>query len=275
MDKTEVFIQSTPAPANKRRQEYLDRGFLFLPGLIDSESLSLLQSCMTEAVDASRGLSESNHQFSLGKGHSAETPNLEKVAFVDDLVPDCWNFCRDSIITDLAEEILGSDLRFGDISIDYKWAEGDVGVKWHQDIAFYPHANMDTCQFMLAMSDVCHNQGSLQIIPGSHKDKVYPHYPNYGNWTGAIEESDLCHAKTDNAIELCGPVGSVSVHHGCTIHRSMQNSGFEGRPVFLITYCAADAVPYTTGPFLSSHFGEMIRGVISQAQPYQIADLLL
>ena len=257
------------------RKSYFNQGYLYLPELIDDESLGLLQASMAKAVALSRDLTESNQQFILGEGHSSSHPKLKQVAFIDDIDVDCWEFCRDSIITDIAEDILGPDLRFGDVSIDFKWAEGEVGVEWHQDIAFYPHANVGTCQFMVAMTDVNREQGPLQIISGSHKNKVYAHYPNIGNWTGAIEESELRSAGVGDVAELCGPAGSVSLHHSCTIHRSAPTNGFKGRPVFMITYCAADAIPYTTGPYLSSHYGEMVRGRLASPAPQLEPDLNL
>ena len=44
-------------------------------------------------------------------------------------------------------------------------------------------------------------------------------------------------AGVENAIELTGPAGLVSVHHGCTIHGSSRNDSISGRPasrIFLI-----------------------------------------
>ena len=110
------------------------------------------------------------------------------------------------------------------------------------------------------MADIGSEQGPLQVVPGSHKYEIYQHYDSEGQWTGAITECDLVKAGLDTAVELSGLAGSVSVHHSCTIHGSEQNLSKLGRPVFVITYSAADAIPYTTAPYPSSHYGELVRG---------------
>ena len=71
---------------------------------------------------------------------------------------------------------------------------------------------------------------------------------------------DLSAAGVENAIELTGLAGLVSVHHGCTIHGSSRNDSISGRPAFVITYTAADAMPYTAPPYPSSHYRALVRG---------------
>ena len=85
-------------------------------------------------------------------------------------------------------------------------------------------------------------------------------YNESNEWTGTICQADLSAAGVDNAIDLTGPAGSVSVHHGCTIHGSDRNNSNCGRPVFVITYTAADAMPYTAPPYPSSHYRALVRG---------------
>ena len=53
----------------------------------------------------------------------------------------------------------------------------------------------------------------------------------------------------------------MSVHHSRTIHGSGQNHSQWGRPALVITYSAADAVPYTAPAYPSSHYGRLVRGV--------------
>ena len=179
---------------------------------------------------------------------------------MDDLNEACWRFCKDSVVTDIACDLLGPNIRFRDVFINFKWAEGGAGVKWHQDFAFYPHTNTSTCQFLLALEDVGKEQGPLKIVPNSHTGPIYPHYDESGVWTGAISSTDLAQAGIDNAIELSGPAGSLSVHHSCAIHGSAPNQSPKSRPMLVITYSAADAIPYTAAPYPSSHYGELVRG---------------
>lgn len=269
MNPEEILSCPTQLLNQDQRQHYFDQGYLLLPELIDKAELESLRAIMDGAIELSRTVSQSNQQFDLELRHSAENPRLRRVAYVDDLDAKCWNFCRDSLITDIAEDLLGPNIRFRDVFINFKWAGGGAGVKWHQDIAFYPHTNVGTCQFLLAMDDISSEQGPLQVIPASHTGPIYQHYDAKGQWTGAIDDDDLTRAGLDKAIELTGPAGSVSVHHSCTIHGSARNLSVTGRPVFVITYSAADAIPYTTAPYPSSHYGALVRGSQPQYAHHQ------
>ena len=110
------------------------------------------------------------------------------------------------------------------------------------------------------LEEVCSEQGPLQVIPASHKGPIFEHYDESNEWTGAIGPADLSTAGVDNATELTGPAGTVSVHHCCTIHGSSCNNSASGRPAFVMTYTAADAMPYTAPPYPSSHYRVLVRG---------------
>jgi len=243
-----------------QREFYFDQGYLCLPELISYSAIESLREAMNRVIDLSKEITLSNHQFDLENRHSNKAPRLRRVAFVDDLDEELWSLCSNSVITNIAVDILGPDVRFRDLFINFKWAGGGAGVKWHQDIAFYPHTNLGTCQFLLALEDVESAQGPLQVIPGSHKGPIYAHYDAKDKWTGAICSQDLSTAGINKAIELTGKAGSISVHHSCTIHGSAQNMSALGRPMLVVTYSAADAIPYTTPPYPSSHYGALVRG---------------
>lgn len=228
--------------------------------MIDEQRLATLRTALARVVDASRELTQSSNSFDLEKGHTTENPRLRRATYVDDFDPTIWDVCSKSVIPDIATDILGPNIRFREIMANFKWAGGGAEVKWHQDIAFYPHTNVGACQFLLFLEDVGLEQGPLQVLPGSHKGPIYEHYDAQREWTGAIKDSDLANAKISKAVTLTGKAGTVSVHHSCTIHGSSSNMSTSSRPAFVITYSAADAIPYTAPPYPSSHYGELVRG---------------
>ncbi len=256
-------ILSTPANAltSTQRSLFHKEGYLVLPEIVDKHQLDILHCTMNKAIELSRGVSISNQQFDLEQGHCAEYPRLRRVAFADDLDSACWDFCANSIVTDIAADLLGPNVRFRDVFINFKWADGGAGVKWHQDIAFYPHTNTNTCQFLLALDDVTAEQGPLKVIPRSHKGQIYQHYDESRTWTGSISDKHLDAAGVENAIDLTGLAGTLSVHHSCTIHGSDANVSDQGRPMLVITYSSADAIPYTHAPYPSSRYGALVRGI--------------
>jgi hypothetical protein len=223
-----------------QRKFFFEQGYQVFPELIDKQQLDRLRSALVKIVDASRAINQSNNRIDLEYGHSAQNPRLRRATYLDDI---------------------GPNIRFRDLMANFKWADGGAEVKWHQDLPFYPHTNAGTCQFLLMLEDVGPEQGPLQVIPGSHKGPIFEHYNEDGEWTATIREQDLIDAGIDEAVALTGLAGTVTVHHSCTIHGSAQNTSTAGRPVLVISYSAADAIPYTAAPYPSNHYGALVRGV--------------
>ena len=260
MDRKEILNQPPCALAQEQRELLYEQGYLALPGLIGEKDLKQMREALDRVVDRTRELSVSSNMFDLEKGHSADNPRLRRATYIDDMEPVFWDLCSSSVLTDIAADLLGPNIRFREIMANFKWAGGGAEVKWHQDIVFYPHTHVGTCQFLVMLEDVGMEQGPLQVIPGSHKGPIIEHYDADRNWTGAISESDLDKLPLDEAVALTGPAGTVTVHHSCAIHGSTQNMSNKGRPAFVITYAAADAIPYTAPPYPSSHYGMLVRG---------------
>ena len=261
MTPAQILSQPTCHLAQAQRELFYDQGYLTLPDLIDEQQLNRLRTALANVVDASRAISHSSNRIDLEKGHSAQNPRLRRATYLDDIDAVFWELCADSVITDIAADILGPNIRFRDLMANFKWAHGGAEVKWHQDLPFYPHTNAGTCQFLLMLEDVDLDQGPLQVIPGSHKGPIFEHYDEDGEWTATIREQDLINAGIDRAVALTGSAGSATVHHSCTIHGSAQNTSASGRPVLVISYSAADAIAYTAAPYPSSHYGTLVRGV--------------
>ena len=260
MSSQDILKQPALFLTQNQRELYFEQGYLMFPGLISTSELEVFRVLVSKIVDSTRTITSSSNKIDLEKGHTAENPRLRRVTYVDDKDPDFWRLCADSVIPDVAADLLGPDVRFRDMMLNFKWADGGAEVKWHQDICFYPHTHLGTMQFLVFLEDVSSEQGPLQVIPARHKGPIFEHYNEANEWTGTTCQADLSAAGVDNAIDLTGPAGTVSVHHGGTIHGSDQNNSNCGRPVFLITYTAADAMPYTAPPYPSSHYRTLVRG---------------
>jgi hypothetical protein len=242
------------------RAFYDSRGYLCKPGLVSGSQLQELRAAIAKLVETSRRISTADGVFDLENGHSAENPRLRRVAFVDDLDPVFWEFASNSVVTDMAADLLGPDLTFRECLINFKWSRGGQEVKWHQDIPFYPHTNLSTAQFLVFIEDVIPEQGPLQVIPGSHRGEVYDHYDEDESWLGYIRDNLLAAVALDQAEELTGPAGTVTAHHCATVHSSRPNTSARPRPALVIGYNAEDARPYTAPAYPSSHHGQVIRG---------------
>jgi ectoine hydroxylase len=246
------------------KAEFDSSGYLCRQQLVAESDLSVLRAAVDRLIEKSRSISQSDGVFDLETGHTADNPRLRRVAFLDDLDSVFWEFAADSVVTDLARDLFGRDITFRESLINFKWSGGGSEVKWHQDIPFYPHTNLSLAQFLVFLDDIGAEQGPLQVLPGSHLGKIYDHYDSHGNWLGYIPGQVAKQIPLDQAVEVTGPAGTVSVHHCATIHGSRPNLSPKPRPVLILGYNAEDARPYTAAAYPSSHHGQVVRGEPAQ-----------
>ena len=96
-----------------------------------------------------------------------------------------------------------------------------------------PHTISDVVRDILAVGvlidDMAPENGPLMVYPGSHKGPVYDHHVD-GVFAGAIlpQENGLDPA---DAVQLTGPAGSVSIHHGRIVHGSALNTSDRARRI--------------------------------------------
>ena len=239
---------------------FFDQGYLVKKSIISLEWTVKLNTAINKLVDQSRQLTKSNGTFDLEKNHTAESPRLRRISYLDDLDPIFWDFCMNSNLPDIAVDLFGPNIRFRECMINIKWSDGGSEVKWHQDISFYPMTNSSVAQHLVLLKDVGIEQGPLQVVPESHKQKIYDHYDDNDNWLGYINNKKLESANIKKAISLTGNTGTVTVHHCKTIHASKKNLSQFGRPVLIVGYASCDNFPYTPAAYVSSHYGMVVRG---------------
>ena len=256
----QINSRSPSVISQEQRDFYYDEGYLCFPGLIGSDWLDPLRSALADIVELTRDYTCSTRKVDIEPDHSAENPRIRRVAYLDEFNPIFWQLCTDSVVPDIAVDLLGPNLKFRELMINFKWADGGAEVKWHQDLVFYPHTHAGTLQFLLLLDGATPDQGPLQVIPGSHKGEIFAHYEAERNWTGTISKRDLDSIEMDQAVSLAGPPGTLSVHHSRTIHGSAVNQSSTSRPAFVITYSAADAIPYTAPAYPSVNYSTLVRG---------------
>lgn len=259
--RQEDILSLPPTVLNQdERRFYFDEGYVVKQRAIEPDWIGRLNDGLSKLIDNTCTMTRSDGTYDLESGHSRDNPRLRRIAFLDDLDPVFWEFCKDSILPDLAADLLGPDVRFRECLINFKWADGGQEVKWHQDLPFYPLTNTSVAQFLVCLNDVGPEQGPLQVVPGSHKGPFYDHYDKDDNWLGYIPDDKLADAGLERAVDLVGPAGTVTVHHCAALHASQANLSKLGRPVLIVTYCACDAMAHTPAAYRSSHYQTVVRG---------------
>jgi ectoine hydroxylase-related dioxygenase (phytanoyl-CoA dioxygenase family) len=245
----------------EQRRFYFAQGYLHLPGFLDHAWLAKLTALMEAFIDESRDCSHSDAKFDLDVGHSAATPRLRRLCQPVAHHSLFWELASDSPITDVAEDLLGPDIKFHHSKLNFKWAAGGQEVKWHQDLPFWPHTNDSVLTIGVYLADVDETMGPMGVVPGSHRGEIFSLYDDHHVWTGAIGPTDIARAGLERAVYLKGPAGSVTVHHCRTVHGSRPNRHPAcSRPLLLQSYSSADAIPVTPYVMPSRFDGAIVRG---------------
>ncbi len=243
-----------------QRESYFENGYLLAESIVPMDWVERMRKVTEEMVEQSRSVAKSDGVFDLEPGHGPETPRLRRLTSPVDQHPEYWTFASQSVIVDIAADLVGPNVKFHHSKLNFKWAEGGEEVKWHQDIQAWPHTNYSPLTIGVYLYDVGPEQGPLGVIPGSHEGELFDHFNDKEQWVGCVLDEDLPRVARDKAEFLMGPAGSVTVHNCRTVHGSRPNLSDQGRPLLLNVYSAADAMTYSANPIPSPHEGAIVRG---------------
>jgi hypothetical protein len=253
--------QHSPLVLEQRmRERYFEDGFLTVPSYIGGAWLDRLRAVVAAKIEESRALTASDDQFDLAPDHTAEKPNIRRLRKAVDQHPELWAFAQDASVVDLVADLLGPDVRFHSSKLNFKWSDGGEPVRWHQDIQAWPHTNCAVLTFGVYLDDTGPEQGPLTALPGTHRGTIFDQFDDDGRWTGAVTARDVTTLRTDTAVDLCGPAGTVVLLHCRVVHGSAANFSPRMRPLLLNVYAAADALPMTPLPAPTSRTGLLVRG---------------
>ncbi len=243
-----------------QRARYFADGFLVLPDYVQPAWLARLQAATAELLERSREVSRSNHVFVLEEGHSAAHPRLHRVTSPQDQHPDIWAFFTDPVMTDLAADVVGPDVKFHHAKLNVKSEQGTRGFKWHQDIPGWPHTDYSPVTIGVYLDGCAPDQGPLTCVRGSHLGKLHSMYDEAGNFVVHIRESEIPDFPPEMIEPALGDPGTTLLLNCRTIHGSMENRADRARPLLLPVYSSADSFAYTASPITSPHMGDIVRG---------------
>ena len=149
-------------------------------------------------------------------------------------------FLSDPLV-DVAEQVLGPDVAlFVTYAISKRPGDG-LEVRWHQDAAYWPITPMRTFTLWLAVDDSDHENGCMQAIPGSHRDRVVRDHEidQSGRTTLPLGLDGI---DADGAVDVEVEAGSFSAHDPFVLHGSNPNRSTRRRCGITIKYIATDVV---------------------------------
>lgn len=218
---------------------YRTNGYIVVENVISAEEIAELRRVTDEFVEKSREVTEHTKVFDLEPGHTPEAPRLRRLKNPAVLHPIYDRMLRHDYILDSVSQLIGQNIRHQACKLNMKSAGFGSPVEWHQDFAFGGDTtNDDMLSVGLAIDDMTQENGCLLFVPGSHKGPIYNHYQN-DVFVGAITDPNF---KPDNAVPIEVKAGGITIHHTRTLHASAPNVTGQSRRLFLLQYCAADAL---------------------------------
>lgn len=220
---------------------YRENGYLVLENRVPIHLIESIRSEIARFSEEAAGLTESNDRLDLEDSHTPDDPRIRRIKLphsISDVV-------RELMISDYilapARDLIGPDLRLHTTKLNMKSANFGAAIEWHQDLAFYPHSNDDVLAIGVIIDDMQSENGPLMVFPGSHKGPIHDHHVD-GVFAGAMDLA-ACGYDLADAIELTGPAGSISIHHGRIVHGSALNTSERDRRILFYEMMAADAFP--------------------------------
>lgn len=228
---------------------YRTQGYLVLERQIPDDLIAAARAELARFIETARGMTESDDVLDLEDSHRPDQPRVRRIKLPHAVSPVFDSLMRSAWILDPVRSLIGDAVRLHTSKLNLKSAGFGAAVEWHQDWAFYPHTNDDVLAVGVMLDDVGPENGPLLVYPESHRGEIFDHHAE-GCFCGAmsLEKSGLDPA---DAVALTAPAGSISIHHGRTVHGSDLNRSARDRALLLYEMTAVDAWP------LQGSFSEM------------------
>jgi hypothetical protein len=260
MKPQDVLKHPATVLSEAQRRSFFADGFLVLADYVPAPWLSRLRLATAELLDRSSTVSQSDSIYVLEEGHSADNPRLHRVSSPQDQHPTFWEFMTDPLMTDLAADIVGPDVKFHHAKLNVKSGQGSQGFGWHQDIPAWPHTDYSPVTIGIYIDGCTPEQGPLTVAAGSHDGPLFSMYDDAGNFVVRIRDKELGWLKDDMIRSITGGPGTTLLLNCRTVHGSAPNKSSAARPLLLPVYSSADSFAYTPAPIPSPHQGDMVRG---------------
>lgn len=253
------------ALTREQRDQFWQDGVLVVERAVSPERLGNLRAVFATWLEESKTHAEDfgetldgRARFDLEPGHTAQSPALRRVQSPEEISPIYADAMRNARTVDMVTELIGPAIKFHHGKVNCKLPGAATKVKFHQDFPFQPMSNDDVVTALLFVDDVTLQNGPLEVVPGTHKGPLYPHW-HHGVFTGAVAD-DVYEAHKDRIVKCTGKAGSVCLMHSSLLHGSAPNLSDRARTLYITTYYAEDAIELSPNALPSQLTHELVRG---------------
>ena len=136
--------------------------------------------------------------------------------------------------------LIGPNLQLWHDQALWKPARDGGAVYWHQDNSYWHLKPATAVSCWLTLDDADADNGTMQLIPGSHLRPV--HHGAANDTTALVDAS--AHVDASQAVTVALPAGACLFHHCQTLHYTAPNLSERQRRAFIIHAMT----PGTSGP---------------------------
>ncbi|MEM6415209.1 MAG: phytanoyl-CoA dioxygenase family protein [Pseudomonadota bacterium] len=234
----------TQGLSDAKLQEYDRNGFVLVERLLSQDIIEGLRQeidGLTRQAISARQNKDHSFPISSFEFEKDDPSILRRIQEPNQMSKVFADLCSNPLVISTLQSVLGHSVRLQRMKLNVKSPGIGALVDWHQDFAFYPHTNNSVTALGILIDDVDEENAPLMAFPGTHKQPVLDHHHN-GFFCGSIN-MEKCGLDPAKGTKLTGPAGSVTLHHGHTVHGSAVNRSDKSRRMLFLECAAGDAWP--------------------------------
>ncbi|MCJ8159172.1 phytanoyl-CoA dioxygenase family protein [Sphingomonas sp. LaA6.9] len=219
-------------PFEDQTRQFAEQGYAVFPGALAGAALDLLRTECDAFVAREDARMDALGVDTLGISHRGKryfANECQRVA------PQLRTVLFSPAMADICRATLGDDAYFFFDQYVVKGPEGGMPFSWHQDSGYVvgnggpaDHAPYLTC--WCPLDDATEENGTVRLIPGSHKHGILPHERQPGT-------NDLAGAPAETEGQIVeARAGDVVVFSSLTLHATGANRTDRPRRVYLAQY---------------------------------------
>lgn len=211
--------------------QFKEQGFAVFPGILAGEALALLRAECDAFVAREDARMDAAGVDSIGISHRGKRYFANECQRV---VPSLRNVLFSNVMADVCRATLGDTAYFFFDQYVVKGPEGGMPFSWHQDSGYVvgnggptDHAPYLTC--WCPLDDATEENGTVRLIPGSHKNGIIGHERKAGS-------NDLAVEPNAEGVLVEAKAGDVVAFSSLTLHATGANRSTAPRRVYLAQY---------------------------------------
>lgn len=243
------FKEGAKHPLTEEQKAFFnENGFLVIKGLLSKEKIEkyskhLVDVCNGDVAPAKNMLVMKD--VMIAKGKVKTDKNVEKIQKVQDIQDDpiFWELLTEPDVLDIAENFCGKNIKTIHNMIINKPPRVDGRHPFHQDQLYFPFGpDEDIIGCWIALQKTSVENGTLAVIPGSHKTPILEHgdIKNIDNlnlaYFGALGDN----LGIEKRVHFIAEPGDALFFHTHLLHGAGRNRSDGFRRVYIVHYASSD-----------------------------------